>query len=292
MKHAYLIIAHNDFYILEKLLLLLDDKNNDIYIHIDKKVKDFDFNYYKNLIKKSNIYFIERIDVRWASFSQIECELLLLKEATKNKYDYYHLLSGVDLPLTSQKKIHEFFQNNNGKEFVHFSYINEIPERILSRVKYYHLFVRKIRNSKIYSKIWWRLLKLEEKMKINRVKKIKKEFRYGSNWFSITHNLANYVLENEDFIKKTFKYTSCCDEIFLQTIVYNSKYFDNLYLKQDNSYKANQRYIDWTRGEPYTFKINDYDELIKSDMLFARKFSTKVDKEIVDKIYDYVRGVK
>ena len=44
-------------------------------------------------------------------------------------------------------------------------------------------------------------------MKINRVKTIKKEFRYGSNWFSITHNLANYVLENEDFIKKTFKYT-------------------------------------------------------------------------------------
>lgn len=292
MKHAYLIIAHNDFYILEKLLLLLDDKNNDIYVHIDKKVKDFAFDYYKNLIKKSNIYFTERIDVRWASFSQIECELLLLKEATKNKYDYYHLLSGVDLPLTSQDKIHEFFQNNNGKEFVHFSCINEIPEDILGRVKYYHLFVRKIRNSKIYSKISTLLLKLEEKMRINRVNDVKKEFRYGSNWFSITDSLANYVLENEDFIKKTFKYTSCCDEIFLQTIVYNSKYFDNLYFNQGNSCKANQRYIDWTRGEPYTFKTTDYDELIKSDMLFARKFSTKVDKEIVDKIYNYVRGVK
>ena len=104
------------------------------------------------------------------------------------------------------------------------------------------------------------------------------------NW-----NITKQDIESN---KTTFKYTSCCDEIFLQTIVYNSKYFDNLYLKQDNSYKANQRYIDWTRGEPYTFKINDYDELIKSDMLFARKFSTKIDKEIVDKIYDYVRGVK
>lgn len=30
-KHAYLIIAHNDFYILEKLLMLLDDERNDIY---------------------------------------------------------------------------------------------------------------------------------------------------------------------------------------------------------------------------------------------------------------------
>lgn len=34
-KHAYLIIAHNDFEILENLIILLDDMRNDIYIHID-----------------------------------------------------------------------------------------------------------------------------------------------------------------------------------------------------------------------------------------------------------------
>ena len=31
MKHAYLIIAHNEFKILEKLVHLLDDSRNDIY---------------------------------------------------------------------------------------------------------------------------------------------------------------------------------------------------------------------------------------------------------------------
>ena len=31
-KHAYLIMAHNDFDILEKQLRLLDDIRNDIYI--------------------------------------------------------------------------------------------------------------------------------------------------------------------------------------------------------------------------------------------------------------------
>lgn len=36
-KHAYLIMAHNEFDILEKQLILLDDYRNDIYIHIDKK---------------------------------------------------------------------------------------------------------------------------------------------------------------------------------------------------------------------------------------------------------------
>ena len=39
-------MAHNNFYILEKLLHLLDDPRNDIYVHIDKKVSEFDFVHY------------------------------------------------------------------------------------------------------------------------------------------------------------------------------------------------------------------------------------------------------
>lgn len=37
--HAYLIIAHNEFEVLTKLIGLLDDNRNDIYVHIDKKVE-------------------------------------------------------------------------------------------------------------------------------------------------------------------------------------------------------------------------------------------------------------
>ena len=48
-KHAYLIVAHNNFYILEKLIRLIDDTRNDIYLHIDKKTKNFDFEYFKNM---------------------------------------------------------------------------------------------------------------------------------------------------------------------------------------------------------------------------------------------------
>ena len=36
-KHAMLIMAHNQFEILEKLLIMLDHERNDIYIHIDRK---------------------------------------------------------------------------------------------------------------------------------------------------------------------------------------------------------------------------------------------------------------
>ena len=37
MRHAYLILAHNNFKQLSKLVSLLDDRDNDIFIHIDKK---------------------------------------------------------------------------------------------------------------------------------------------------------------------------------------------------------------------------------------------------------------
>ena len=36
-KHAFLIMAHNQFDLLEMLIKLLDDAENDFYIHIDAK---------------------------------------------------------------------------------------------------------------------------------------------------------------------------------------------------------------------------------------------------------------
>lgn len=147
-KHAYLIMAHNEFDILEKQLRLLDDYRNDIYIHIDKKVKQFNFNYYKNIVKNSNVYYTERIDVRWGDFSQIKCELILLKKAIQKEYMYYHLISGVDMPLKTQDEIHDFFKDNNGLEFIHFCTEEQYMKR-RNRVSQYH-FMRWCRTRNKY----------------------------------------------------------------------------------------------------------------------------------------------
>ena len=40
MRHAFLVIAHNNWWQLKKLIQQLDDESNDIYVHIDKKSKD------------------------------------------------------------------------------------------------------------------------------------------------------------------------------------------------------------------------------------------------------------
>mgnify|MGYP006874835673 FL=1 len=86
----------------------------------------------------------------------------------------------------------------------------------------------------------------------------------------------------------SFKHTFAPDEIYVQTLAYNSKFKERLYYgKMDDNYIACMRYIDWKKGNPYSFTINDYDELMNSGCLFARKFDLKTEEQqqIVEKIY-------
>ena len=296
IKHAYLIMAHNEFDILEKQLILLDDSRNDIYIHIDKKVKNFNFEYYKNIVKNANLYYTKRIDVIWGDFSQIQCELILLKQAILKNYRYYHLISGVDMPLKTQDEIHDFFKNNNGLEFIHFC-TEQQAINVRNRVLQYH-FMRWCRTrNKYVNYITQKINTVLDiaQIKTNFERKWDKDIKiqYGANWFSITHDLAEYVISKESWINKYFRYTSCADELFLQTIVYNSRFKDKLYKNEMNDdYTSCMRYIDWKRGEPYIFKNEDFFELINSDRLFARKFSSKVDNKIINNIYNYLHREK
>lgn len=296
-KHAYLIMAHNNFYILERLLKLLDDERNDIYLHVDKKAKQFDSEMIKKIVKKSNIYIVHRMKVNWGAFSMVRCELLLLEQATNNgKYEYYHLLSGIDLPLKTQDYIHEFMNQNQGKIFLHFAGEKiEKQNNIISRVSRYYFMQEYMKHkNKVIRKASIKLKnvldKIQIKLKTDRTKKIGKDIKTGAQWFSITDECARYILKNKKYINKHFKFTYCPDELFIQTLIYNTKFMDKLYYnKMDDNYISCMRKIDWTRGCPYVYKREDFDELVHSDYLFARKFSTDIDKEIVDLIYKYLK---
>ena len=78
-RHAYMIICHNNFEQLCLLLNLLDDERNDIYIHVDKKVKEPPFQMLKEAVKHSGLYFTKRVEVTWGGYSQILSELSLLE---------------------------------------------------------------------------------------------------------------------------------------------------------------------------------------------------------------------
>lgn len=289
-RHAYLIMAHHQFELLEMLIRLLDYDKNDIYIHIDKKVTDFDFEYFSNVAEHSKVYFTKRFSNAWGGYSIVNTELEVLKQAMQNEYSYYHLLSGVDLPLRPKEEIYKLFEDNKGKEFIHFS-SNEFShsEPIMRRFKIYH-FLQEIvgRNRKgILYFLEKCSLKLQGILKINRLKKVDMDIMCGSNWVSITHDFADCVIKNEKVIRKLFRYGECVDEHYFQTIAYNSDFFNKLYFYDENGdCKSNMRYIDWERGDPYTFRTSDYEDLMASQYLFARKFDINTDREICEKIYN------
>lgn len=303
-RHAYLIMAHNNFYNLEYLLRTLDYEENDIYIHIDKKVKNFDKQYFIQINSKANVYIYSQIATNWGGYSLVECELFLLREAYKNgKYFYYHLLSGADLPIKKHSDIMKFFEKNAGYEFVQFR--DQLFERnkinMSRRVSLYY-WIQEYRNIskniivknvlRYISKI---LLGIQVILHVDRLKNEKIVLKYGSQWFSISQKFVEYLLNNEKKIQMMFHNTLCPDEFVIQTMLYNSEFKDKIYqnLLEIDENSANLREIDWKRSvddtHPYTWKSEDFSYLINSELLFARKFDEEADKNIINKIYDWIR---
>ena len=93
MKHAFLIIAHNEYPVLEVLLSMLDDERNDIYLHIDKRATELFQQIKKVKMQKAGFYLIENpIKVYWGDISQVQVEYLLFETALSHgPYAYYHL---------------------------------------------------------------------------------------------------------------------------------------------------------------------------------------------------------
>lgn len=293
-KHAYLIMAHSEYEQLNLLIQMLDYPQNDIYVHIDKKSMPPDKELLCKNVKYSKVYIYSEISIYWGHFSQTECEIFLLEKATAMNYDYYHLISGADLPLCSQHEIHNFFEKNAGKEFVRY-WGREFPEKCQYWISCYHPFQKFLRCSKkpyinkIYENISYGFVKLQQLLGINRIKYLNIVFQKGATWFSITHNLAELIIEKKEWIYKVFKSTRSSDEIFVQTILNNSHLAGN---RAEKKYEidglAGTRYVDWKRGKPYTFTIEDYELLKDCGYLFARKFSLKEDSKIVYKLHEDV----
>lgn len=294
-KHAYLILAHANPGQLRKLLTLLDDARNDIFVHIDSKAP-FGPGDLEGVCRNAGLYFTDRrLRVTWGGVSIMYAELELLRKATSTgHYAYYHLLSGMDLPIKSQNEIHAFFDQHQGKEFLNlwqfkshthrrFHYFTLFPEGS-------HFFLTNLLNNLVKGILI--ALHIRQNQGI--------DFRFAAQWFSITDDLARYVLSREGWLRKVFRHTSIVDEVFLATLVWNSEFRDRLY--DDTQYvenvdvhsTAHMRFIDWTRGasirHPWTFTIDDWDLLRSVPHMWARKFDERVDAQIIDKMVATLSG--
>ena len=76
----------------------------------------------------------------------------------------------------------------------------------------------------------------------------------------------------------------------MQTALLNSPFAADAYMKNcGNNHLACARLIDWQRGNPYVFKMQDFDLIKNSPAMFARKFDMDVDSEIIDKVLQSIK---
>ena len=192
-------------------------------------------------------------------------------------------MSGLDLPVKTNREIHEFFDHRND---LFLGIVPSVSEYTIKHIcyKYYFLKSTGYRNSKflkLINKINVEIRHLFLKQKNNA------EYYDGWTWFSITDDFAKYCLLQRENVEKIYKKSLASDEVVFQTLAYTSTFKNRLYDIYDLK-NGSQRYIDWDRGKPYVFSLEDFDELINSNCMFARKFDEKKDSKIIDKIINYL----
>ena len=266
-KHAYLIMAHDNFKVLKLLIESLDDARHDIYLHVDKKVKqipDFFVSCAKLLVVK------DRIDVRWGDISQVSCQILLLQKALESKESYarYHMISGTHFPLKSTGEIYDFFQRSPAHEII--SIMGKDAQEMRFKLGFYHFFVAGLSHPKKYiqriSNWAWRAV-----LKIQKVIKFSRSMDFvplkASSWMSLTPDAASYVVENKKVLLKRFRYTFCADEYFIPYLLLDNHKFRILD-------EPNLLYTDFMNAaSPRNLTMSDYEMLTHSEFIFARKFT-------------------
>ena len=118
MNHAFLIQAHAYPELLFKIVNELNASNHFFFIHIDKKGKDMlSSSCIRELKLYQNVILLSDYQVNWGGASQFKVTVRLLFEALLYipKMDYFHLISGQDFPLKSNKEFDSFFEKNRHK---------------------------------------------------------------------------------------------------------------------------------------------------------------------------------
>ncbi len=265
MKLAFLILGHK---YPEKILNLIDILGVDgdhLFIHIDRRAADTFDKILKESGKYNNVFLIEkRVAPRWGQFSIVQATLNSLSLINGNNETYSHviLISGQDYPLKSIYEIKDYLNKHRDKQFIEYFSIHENNRwteqgsyfQSLRRVYHWHFFLRKYH---IYIPVKRRIPNGLEPFG-------------GHQWWVLTGDCVNYLLEyvrNNPRVTRFFRNTFIPDELFIQTILCNSKY----------KYKLtgyNLTYTDWEHPNPFPPRVLTEEDIASADesqALFARK---------------------
>lgn len=294
IKIAYIILAHKYPKQLERLVLKLSAGGISFFIHIDKKT---DRETYAEMVRLlspyENVHFLNRFVCDWGGYGHVEATMEGIRRslATQPACDYVILLTGQDYPIKSNDYIREYLNERKGQSFIEFYSLPDERWKAenggLDRTAYWHVhwfghyfvFLKKDRFHAAGLNQIWRLIALILALPRNSPGKI--QLYGGSAYWCLTRTAAEGVIE---FVKHNTQY----DKFFRYALLPEEEYFQTILLNSDirnNMVNDNLRFIAWSDSpHPAIFRRRNFEELIHSGKLFARKFDLTLDPDLLDLI--------
>ncbi|HWY10650.1 MAG TPA: beta-1,6-N-acetylglucosaminyltransferase [Bacteroidia bacterium] len=280
MKIAYLIISPKNPLQVYNLIHALSNGKNHFFIHL-KKGMEFEI---EKINKLPNVCFSEKKHRSgWAGFKVLLATIDLIKLAKKADpdFDYYINLSDSCYPIYNNEIIEKYLFTHN------FNFIeglklpsNKLDAGGLQKIELpwfqdefqdLNPYVKKYLHKAIH--LIYRILNIK--------RSFPKEYDayFGSQWWALTNFAVDILLNsvnNEKKLLNFFKRSFAADEQYIQTVIYNAKELEDKIINKPF------RYVDWnTNGPPKTLTMTDYNDILQSGFLFARKFDHENEPEII-----------
>ena len=283
MRLAYLIIAHQQPEQLAQMLYCIQHPDNVYLVMLDSKGLTGSEPALQAVVRRHpNVFIAPARDMRWASWSLMQARLDGIREllARPEPWEVLINLSGQDFPLKSQEEIRAFFAANEGRNFLD---IVE-PEKVWNDP---YARIQRIRLEPPFMKSGWNVPKL----RIDRWSRHLGQARYvgGRPYMALTRSFCQQLIESSHLPRwvKTLRHGYRPVEVLPHSFIMNSPHADTV----ENRLLHEE---DWSAGgsHPKVFTLADRERLERSDKLFARKFDSRQDNEILRVLEKRVLGAK
>jgi len=256
----------------------------------------------------------------WGEFSQVEAHWRMLAWTIEHvEFDWAVLLSGQDYPIKPLQCFYEMLSQVDGNALIESRPVADIEkptERADARFRYYYQYAKPIdlgirrhlspalceglgRASKFfadsvnYAQPLVHVYKLPDPLP-NRIgiRALSNPFHpaamcwKGSSWSTLNRRAVESVLRvatQDDGLAQYYRRTVLPDESITATIIGGDSE-----LRIVRQGFQHIRWHDGENGHPDVFRESDFDELLRSNLPFARKFDVSVDSLILDRVDDLI----
>ena len=289
MRHAYLITAYRSREQLVDLIDSLVSEESHVFVHLDKKADFSPRDVASGVRQPDGLTLIPQQLVRWGGYSHLRAILSLIRHArASSAFGYFHTLTGQCRPTRRLAFVHEYFEQNEGKEFIE---TFPLPASSwdgggLNRLRYFHLNDllderKEVLGFPISRRLSTVAVSVQRTVGVRRpLPPTIPRFFGGSTYWSLSQSCVDNVLATLDStpdLEDRFRHTFCAEEILFQSLIMNSPFAGSVA-------GSNLRYIDWHPRDgvvPAVLDERDLERIKESGALFARKFDPVISADLM-----------